>query len=80
MEAAPPSYEKATLVNAWHLVADYLPLRDLLSVALVCKAWHAIFVPHIWGNPASQFGGNNERICGQSIVPETRRPQIPDHC
>ncbi|KAF2227784.1 hypothetical protein BDZ85DRAFT_7635 [Elsinoe ampelina] len=62
MEAAPPSYETATLVNPWDLVAAWLPSNDLCSAALVCSKWHSIFTPHLWGNPAAHFGTENDRV------------------
>ncbi|KAF4554627.1 Hypothetical protein D9617_4g003820 [Elsinoe fawcettii] len=62
MEAAPPSYETATLINPWDLVAEWLPSNDLCSCALVCGAWHSIFTPHLWGNPAAHFGTENDRV------------------
>ena len=62
MEAAPPSYEKATLVDYWDIIARYIPSGDLCSAALVCSRWHAIFAPHLWGNPASHFGIENDRV------------------
>ncbi|KAI7388131.1 hypothetical protein KC336_g17419, partial [Hortaea werneckii] len=62
MEAAPPSYEKATLTDHWDIVARYVPSNDLCSAALVCSRWHAVFAPHLWGNPASHFGIENDRV------------------
>lgn len=62
MEAAPPSYEKATLADYLDLVANYIPSSDLCSAALVCSKWHATFSPHLWGNPASHFGIENDRV------------------
>ncbi|KAL1582504.1 hypothetical protein WHR41_08802 [Cladosporium halotolerans] len=62
MEAAPPSYEKATLVDYLDLVANYIPSSDLCSAALVCSKWHTTFSPHLWGNPASHFGIENDRV------------------
>jgi hypothetical protein len=62
MEAAPPSYEKATLVDYLDLVANYIPSSDLCAAALVCSKWHATFSPHLWGNPASHFGIENDRV------------------
>ncbi|GAB7341277.1 hypothetical protein MBLNU457_7551t2 [Dothideomycetes sp. NU457] len=44
MEAAPPSYEKATLVNAWDLIATYIPSSDLCSVALRTLPWARLYV------------------------------------
>ncbi|KEQ67796.1 uncharacterized protein M437DRAFT_37954 [Aureobasidium melanogenum CBS 110374] len=62
MEANPPSYGQATTVNAWDLIAGYIPSSDLCSAALVCQQWHATFAPHLWGNPASHFGDENDRV------------------
>ncbi|WPG98812.1 Hypothetical protein R9X50_00160900 [Acrodontium crateriforme] len=62
MEAAPPTYEKATVVDHLDLIARYIPSSDLCSAALVCSKWHATFAPHIWGNPASHFGIENDRV------------------
>ncbi|KAI4744256.1 hypothetical protein E4T50_05350 [Aureobasidium sp. EXF-12298] len=61
MEANPPSYGQATTVNAWDLIADYIPSSDLCSAALVCQQWYTTFAPHLWGNPASHFGDENDR-------------------
>ncbi|KAH0369866.1 hypothetical protein KCU65_g2911, partial [Aureobasidium melanogenum] len=62
MEANPPSYGQATTVNAWDLIAGYIPSSDLCSAALVCQQWHTTFAPHLWGNPASHFGDENDRV------------------
>lgn len=62
MEAAPPSYEKATVANPWDLIAPYISSNDLCSAALVCEAWNDVFSPYLWGNPASHFGTENDRV------------------
>ncbi|KAI5269357.1 hypothetical protein E4T47_07190 [Aureobasidium subglaciale] len=62
MEANPPSYGQATTVNAWDLIAVYIPSSDLCSAALVSQQWHTTFAPHLWGNPASHFGDENDRV------------------
>ena len=62
MEAAPPTYEKATLADWLDLVAKYIPSSDLCAAALVCSKWHATISPHLWGNPASHFGIENDRV------------------
>lgn len=62
MEAAPPSYASATLVDTWDIIARYIPSRDLCSASLVCSRWHATFAPHIWGNPTSHFGIENDAV------------------
>lgn len=62
MESTPPSYEKATSTDPWNLIAQYINSNDLCSAALVCSSWHQIFAPHLWGNPASHFGTENDRV------------------
>ncbi|GIZ48355.1 hypothetical protein CKM354_001141900 [Cercospora kikuchii] len=62
MEAAPPSYAHATLVDLWDIIARYIPSADLCAASLVCSRWHATFTPHIWGNPASHFGVENDAV------------------
>ncbi|EMC95521.1 hypothetical protein BAUCODRAFT_71849 [Baudoinia panamericana UAMH 10762] len=62
MEAAPPTYEKATLIDIWDIVARYVPSNDLCSAASVCSQWHMTFVPHLWGAPASHFSVENDRV------------------
>lgn len=62
MESAPPTYETATLIDPWSLVAHYVPSNDLCCAALVNSRWHTIFAPHLWGNPASHFGDENDRV------------------
>lgn len=62
MEAAPPSYEKATVIDHWDIIARYMPSNDLCSAALACSRWHSTFAPHLWGNPASHFGVENDRV------------------
>ncbi|KAK3672199.1 hypothetical protein LTR78_007952 [Recurvomyces mirabilis] len=62
MESAPPSYEHATLTDYWNIIAGYVPSNDLCSAALVCSRWHATFIPHLWGNPASHFSQENDRV------------------
>ena len=62
MDAVPPSYEKATLVTPWDLVAPHLTLDQLLSAGSVNKRWHAIFMPFLWGDPASYFGVEHDEV------------------
>ncbi|KAJ4362181.1 hypothetical protein N0V95_001529 [Ascochyta clinopodiicola] len=57
-----PSYESAIHQNPWTLIAPYLPSDDICSSALVCKKWHEIFTPHLWGSPASHFGVENDTV------------------
>ncbi|KAF2090662.1 hypothetical protein K490DRAFT_33861 [Saccharata proteae CBS 121410] len=62
MTDPPPSYEVANARDHWSLIAQYIPSRDLCSAALVCRAWYKVFAPHLWGNPASHFGVQNDVV------------------
>lgn len=62
MESAPPSYETATLIDVWDIIARYLNSRELCTAALVCTRWHTTVSPYIWGNPASHFGIQNDAV------------------
>lgn len=62
MEAAPPSYQSAVAVDPWDLIARYVPSNDLCSATRVCSSWHSIFTPHLWGNPASHFGIEDDQV------------------
>jgi hypothetical protein len=63
--AVPPSYEEATTRDYWTIIAQYIRSSDLCSVSLVSRRWHAIFAPYLWGNPASHFGTENDRVYGR---------------
>ncbi|KAK5362411.1 hypothetical protein LTR20_002297 [Exophiala xenobiotica] len=58
----PPSYENAVSREAWPIIAPYIPSRDLCSACLVSRKWYAIFVPFLWGDPASHFGIANDAV------------------
>ncbi|KAL2828733.1 hypothetical protein BDW59DRAFT_142942 [Aspergillus cavernicola] len=62
METVPPSYQSATTRDAWSIIARYIPSSDLCAVALVCRRWHVVFMPFLWGNPASHFGTENDEV------------------
>jgi len=62
MEAAPPSYQSAVAVDPWDLIACYVPSNDLCSATRVCSRWHSTFAPHLWGNPASHFGIEDDQV------------------
>lgn len=64
METLPPSYQTATTWDAWAIVAPYIPSVDLCAASLVSQRWHEIFVPFLWGNPASHFGIDNDAVYG----------------
>lgn len=48
--------------DALAIIADYIPSADLCSASLVSRRWHAIFNPHLWGDPASHFGTENDAV------------------
>lgn len=67
MDDVPPSYETAVTRDYWSIVAKYIPSHDLCSAALVCRTWHQIFAPQLWGNPASHFGVQNDMVYGRVL-------------
>jgi hypothetical protein len=64
MDRALPSYTEANvqLHDHWSIVSSFVPSKDLCSAALVSRQWNAIFTPHLWGNPASHFGTDNDAV------------------
>ncbi len=62
MEDVPPSYEFAIDREAWHIIAPWIPSSDLCSACLVSRKWHSIFIPFLWGDPASHFGAENDAV------------------
>ncbi|PYH46128.1 leucine rich repeat domain protein [Aspergillus saccharolyticus JOP 1030-1] len=62
MDTVPPSYQSATARDAWSIIAQYIPSSDLCAVALVCRRWHELFMPFLWGDPASHFGTENDAV------------------
>ncbi|KEF62811.1 uncharacterized protein A1O9_00784 [Exophiala aquamarina CBS 119918] len=58
----PPSYETAVSREAWSIIAPWIPSRDLCSACLVCQKWYSIFIPFLWGDPASHFGIANDAV------------------
>ncbi|KAL8849808.1 MAG: hypothetical protein Q9221_005224 [Calogaya cf. arnoldii] len=63
MDDIPPSYEAATQRDYWTIIADYIySSDDLCAASRVCKRWHQIYTPLLWGNPASHFGTENDRV------------------
>ncbi|KAL4781900.1 hypothetical protein BJX76DRAFT_334199 [Aspergillus varians] len=62
METVPPSYESATTRDALSIIAQYIPSSDLCAATLVCQKWHMVFMPFLWGNPASHFGTENDEV------------------
>ena len=64
MENIPPSYEIAVARNPWGLVASHIPSADLCALNRVNRELHHVFAPCLWGNPASHFGTENDRVYG----------------
>ncbi|KAJ5477069.1 hypothetical protein N7539_007213 [Penicillium diatomitis] len=62
MDAIPPSYKSATDRDAWSIIASYIPSSDLCATSLVCHRWHDLFMPLLWGDPASHFGTENDAV------------------
>lgn len=62
-----PSYAEAVSHDHWNIIAPYIPSADLCSCALVCSRWHEIFSAHLWGNPASHFGVENDAVYGNCL-------------
>ncbi|KAF5864074.1 hypothetical protein ETB97_008812 [Aspergillus alliaceus] len=62
MDLVPPSYQFATTRDAWSVIAEYIPSSDLCAASLVCRKWHALFMPFLWGDPASHFGTDNDAV------------------
>lgn len=58
----PPSYESAVSREAWTIIAPWIPSGDLCSACLVSQKWYTIFVPFLWGDPASHFGIANDAV------------------
>lgn len=70
MEEFPPSYQssKTALTEYWSIISEYVPSSDLCSASRVCQQWHAIFASLLWGNPASHWGIENDRVYGEVLI------------
>jgi len=75
----PPSYEEATTRDYWTIIAQYIQSPDLCSASLVSKRWHTIFAPCLWGNPASHFGTENDRVYGKRKIGFSQRNNSRTH-
>ena len=69
MNLIPPSYQSATDRDAWVIIARYIPSSDLCAASLVSHRWHDLFMPFLWGDPASHFGTDNDAVYG--TTPQT---------
>ena len=72
MEGFPPSYQNAvaSLRDHWRVIAPYVRSKDLYTASLVCREWHEVFTPLLWGNPASHFDDEVERNYGKVESPK----------
>ena len=66
MENIPPSYELAVARNPWTIIAPFVPSAELCALNRVSRELHYVFAPYLWGNPASHFGTENDRVYGQN--------------
>lgn len=57
-----PSYGQATTRDYWRIISSFVRSQDLCAAALVSKEWNHIFIPHLWGNPASHFGTESDAV------------------
>lgn len=62
MAHAPPSYQAAAYRQLWIIVAPYVHSYDLYRACLVCRQWHQLFAPFLWGDPARKFGFDDDNI------------------
>ncbi|KAL8844367.1 MAG: hypothetical protein Q9176_001277 [Flavoplaca citrina] len=63
MDDIPPSYEAATQHDYWSIIAGYVQSSDdLCAASRVCRRWHEIYTPLLWGNPASHFGTEDDKV------------------
>ena len=58
----PPSYASSTTQSPLPLIAPYLPSSTLVSLCLVSRRFYSIFIPFLWGDPASHFGIANDAV------------------
>ncbi|THC90467.1 hypothetical protein EYZ11_010070 [Aspergillus tanneri] len=77
MDTVPPSYQTATTKDAWSIIAQYIPSSDLCAATLVCQKWHGIFMPFLWGNPASHFGTDNDAVYGVTRYDQQAASAVP---
>lgn len=54
MEDIPPSYNNIN-PGVLDLLPPYISTASLVNLCLVSRAYYNIFIPHLWGSPASHF-------------------------
>ncbi|KAL8880516.1 MAG: hypothetical protein Q9198_002097 [Flavoplaca austrocitrina] len=65
MDDIPPSYEAATQHDYWSIIAGYVQSSDdLCAASRVCRRWHEIYTPLLWGNPAFHFETEDDKVYG----------------
>jgi hypothetical protein len=77
MAYGPPSYQAAAYRQLWMIIAPYVQSYDLYSACLVCRQWHSIFAPLLWGNPASRFGSDSDTVYCKHSQFQYNRVQFP---
>ncbi|KAF3393986.1 hypothetical protein F1880_005240 [Penicillium rolfsii] len=77
MDLIPPSYKSATDRDAWAIIAHYIPSSDLCAASLVCHRWHDLFMPFLWGDPASHFGTENDAYARREVRALTHTLHLP---
>ena len=68
MAHAPPSYQAAAYRQLWIIVAPYVHSYDLYRACLVCRQWHQLFAPFLWGDPARKFGFDDDNIYCMLVI------------
>lgn len=54
MEDIPPSYDEIN-TSVLDILSAYIDTATLVNLCLVSKAYYDIFIPYLWGSPASHF-------------------------
>lgn len=67
MENVPPSYDTAIARDPWVIIAPFVPSTDLCALTRVNRKFHHVFAPCLWGNPASHFGTEGDRVFGEML-------------
>lgn len=54
MEDIPPSYDEIN-TSVLDILPAYIDTATLVNLCLVSKLYYNVFIPHLWGSPASHF-------------------------
>lgn len=77
MENIPPSYDTAIARNPWSLIAPFVPSTELCALNRVSSEMQNVFAPYLWGNPASHFGTENDRVYGSLAMQRQQHNRLP---